>query len=38
MTHPELEPAGDELPLEWWSDDDLAEIVEAWEKEIGKGT
>lgn len=28
----------DELPLEWWSDEELAEIVAAWEKEIEKGT
>jgi len=27
----------DELPLEWWSDEELAEIVAAWEKEIEKG-
>jgi len=28
----------DELPLEWWSDEELAEIVEAWRKEIEEGT
>ena len=38
MTHPELEPAGDELPLEWWSDDDLAAVIAAWQKEIKKDT
>jgi hypothetical protein len=24
-----------ELPLEWWSDDELAEIVECWRRELG---
>jgi hypothetical protein len=32
------EPDHDELPLEWWSDEELAEIVAEWEKEIRKGT
>lgn len=32
VTHPELEPDPDELPLEWWSDDELADLVETWKK------
>jgi hypothetical protein len=24
-----------ELPLEWWSDDELAELVAEWRRELG---
>jgi hypothetical protein len=37
VTHPELEP-GDELPLEWWPDDYLANLIDEWRKEIEKDT
>ena len=29
------EPRQVELPLEWWSDEELAEIVGEWRRELG---
>lgn len=29
------DPRQVELPLEWWSDDELAELVAEWRRELG---